>query len=40
MGRVGVEFLNLIVTGKKAYPVKMMLQAKLVERKSCAKIIQ
>jgi LacI family transcriptional regulator len=38
MGRMGVEFLNLVIAGKKAYPVKILLKTKLIERKSCAKI--
>jgi len=38
MGRMGVEFLNQIVAGKKTYPIKILLKTKLVERKSCTKI--
>ena len=35
MGRMGVEFLNQIVTGKKRQPIKKLLSTRLVERKSC-----
>lgn len=38
MGRMGVEFLNQIITGKKEQPVKMLLKTRLVERKSCARL--
>lgn len=38
MGRMGVEFLNQIVSGKKRQPLKMLLQTKLIERKSCVKV--
>lgn len=38
MGRMGVEFLNQIVSGKRKQPVKTLLKTKLIERKSCAKI--
>jgi len=38
MGRMGVEFLHQIVTGKKREPVKVLLKAKLIERKSCITI--
>ena len=38
MGRMGVEFLNQIITAKKKQPLKALLKAKLIERKSCIKI--
>jgi len=38
MGRMGVEFLNQIISGKKRQPLKMLLQTKLIERKSCIKL--
>jgi len=38
MGRMGVEFLYQIINGKKAYPVKILLETKLINRKSCAKL--
>lgn len=38
MGRMGVELLNQIVSGKKKQPLKTLLEAKLIERKSCTKL--
>jgi len=38
MGRMGVEFLNQIISGKKKQPVKMLLDTKLIERKSCGRL--
>lgn len=38
MGRMGVEFLNQIIIGKKREPVKMLLGTRLLERKSCIKL--
>lgn len=38
MGRMGVEFLNQIITGKKRQPVKILLNTRLVERKSCMRV--
>jgi len=37
MGRMGVEFLFQIINGKKAYPIKILLETKLIKRKSCTK---
>jgi len=39
MGRLGVELLNQMVSGRKKQLVKRSLRAKLVERKSCMKTI-
>ena len=36
MGRQAVEILNQIVDGKKKEPVKVLLNTKLIKRKSCA----
>lgn len=36
MGRMGVEFLSQIITGKKREPFKLLLQTRLIERSSCA----
>ena len=38
MGRMGVELLNQIVSGKKREPQKVLLKTKLIERKSCARL--
>jgi len=40
MGRLGLENLHQIALGKAKLPVKIMLEAKLVERDSCAKLIK
>lgn len=37
MGRQATELLNQIVNGKKRRPVKVLLNTKLIKRKSCAK---
>ena len=38
MGRLGVELLNQLISGKNRQPVKMLLKAKLLERRSCSQL--
>lgn len=40
MGRLGLENLHQIAQGKARLPVKILLEAKLIERDSCAKAIK